>query len=64
MNSIFLVNLKIEDGIYHKDSFIKSNKEESKKIIKDFLQKHINNIVEKQREKVGTLIISTIFVGE
>ena len=47
-----------------KDGFIKSNKEESKKIIKDFLQKHINNIIGEAKRKGWDINnIDFIFVG-
>lgn len=66
LNSIFPeINLQDWQMEYIiKDGFIKSNKEESKKIIKDFLQKHINNIIGEAKRKGWDINnIDFIFVG-
>lgn len=66
LNSIFPeINLQDWQMEYIiKDGFIKSNKDASKKIIKDFLQKHINNIIGEAKRKGWDINnIDFIFVG-
>jgi len=66
LNSVFkdanLQDIQMEHVI--KEGFIKSNKEESKKIIGNFLQKHIVKVVEEAKKKGWDVInLDFVFVG-
>lgn len=66
LNSVFpeanLQDFQMEHII--RDGFIKSNKEESKEVIKTFLQRHINSVIDEAKRKGWDIRnIDFIFVG-